>query len=104
MKISAISNTCVNHNYTKTVQQKNYQSFEGNAGKIIGGVLGTAAGGTAGGLAAGGGSLIGALFVAASGPVGWAIASICTIGGAIAGGALGSKLGEKIDEDNKKPR
>ena len=103
MRISAISNSCINHNYTKNIQQKNYQNFEGNVGKIIGGVIGTAAGGTAGGLAAGGGSLIGALFVAASGPLGWAIASVCTIGGAIAGGALGSKLGEKIDDD-KRPR
>ena len=104
MKITAISNNYTNFNYPSKLQQKHYQSFEGKGGEIVGGVIGSAAAGIAGGAAVGGGSLAGVLLLAASGPVGWGIASVCTIGSAIAGGWLGSKLGDKITENNKKKK
>ena len=101
MKVSAISTSYVNQNYTKNHVMKNHQNFEAKSGKILGGIIGGAAGGAAGGAIIGGGSLAGAALVAASGPIGWGLAALYTVGGVVVGGWLGSGVGDAVsDKDN----
>ncbi len=77
-------------------------AFQGKAGKIVGGALGGVAGGAAGGAIIGGGTLAGAALVAASGPIGWGLAALYTVGGAIVGGWLGSEVGDIATEKKDK--
>ena len=104
MKVSAI-NYSIKQNYAKgNVTSKHVQAnniaFDGK-GKFLGGLLGGAAGGAAGGAIIGGGSLAGAALLAASGPVGWGLAALYTVGGAAIGGWLGSEAGDVIENKNK---
>lgn len=104
MKVSAI-NYSINQNYAKgKVTSKHVQAnniaFDGK-GKFLGGLLGGAAGGAAGGAIIGGGTLAGAALLAASGPVGWGLAALYTVGGAVAGSWLGSEAGDFIENKNK---
>ena len=102
MKISAIGKNYVNHNYPKKIHQQKYQNFEGKGKRLLGGILGGAAGGVAGGAIIGGGSLAGAALLAASGPVGWGLAAIYTVGGSILGSWIGSKIADNGDEGDHK--
>ena len=104
MKVSAI-NYSINQNYAKgKVAPKHLQAnniaFDGK-GKILGGLLGGVAGGAAGGAIIGGGTLAGAALVAASGPIGWGLAALYTVGGAVAGSWLGSEAGDFVENKNK---
>ncbi len=113
MKVAAI-NSYQLHNHSKLCAAKNSQNsyknslsvndnvtFEGKAGKVLGGLLGGAAGGAAGGAIIGGGTLAGMAALAALGPLGIAAAAAYTIGGALAGGYVGSTIADAV-EDKKK--
>ena len=107
MKVSAINHS-MNRNYNNrkatgnnleiTNKTNNSVRFEGKGGKFLGGLLGGAAGGAAGGAIIGGGSLVGATLLAASGPVGWGLAALYTVGGAVVGGYVGSGIGDKLED------
>lgn len=75
-------------------------SFKGKFGKVVGGMLGGAAGGAAGGAIISGGSLAAIGSVIALGPVGAALAAAYTIGGALAGGYMGSSIGDMAEGDD----
>ena len=78
----------------------NTVTFNGKVGKILGGLLGGAAGGAAGGAIIGGGTLAGMAALAALGPVGIALAAAYTVGGALAGGYVGSGIADAIEDKN----
>lgn len=78
-------------------------TFQGKGGKLLGGVLGGVAGGAAGGAIIGGGTLAGAALLAASGPIGWGLAALYTVGGALAGGYVGAGIGDAATDKKKKP-
>ena len=102
MKVAAI-NSYQLHNHSKLCAAKNSQNsyknslsvndnvtFEGKAGKVLGGRA-----------IIGGGTLAGMAALAALGPLGIAAAAAYTIGGALAGGYVGSTIADAV-EDKKK--
>ncbi len=76
--------------------------FKSKGGKFLGGLFGGAAGGAAGGAIIGGGSLAGMWTMASAlGPLGWGLAALYTVGGALAGGYLGAGVGDDITGEDK---
>ena len=109
MKITAVNQfnyhaRQTDFNQRKKMPLKNSNvTFQAKGGKFLGGVLGGVAGGAAGGAIIGGGSLAGAALLAASGPIGWGLAALYTIGGTIAGGYVGAGIGDAVTDKKKKP-
>ena len=109
MKVSAISvynyqtTNSARNKHVKQTPQENSVAFKAKGGKLLGGLLGGAAGGAAGGAIIGGGTLAGMLAMAtALGPVGWGLAGLYTVGGALVGGYVGSGVGDHITGDDDK--
>lgn len=118
MKVSAVS-VYNKQNYARINRAKNNQgfckdsvsvgqandnvNFKGKTGKILGGLIGGVAGGAAGGAIIGGGTLAGMAAVAALGPVGAIAAAAYAIGGALAGGYVGSGIADAIEDNRNNP-
>ncbi len=107
MKVSAIRNYYDSSaNYARKQQQNvlnNEPAFKGGKRGLCsaaGGALGAAAGGAI----IGGGSLAGAAALAATGPVGWALVGLYTIGGLVSGSWLGDGIDEAIEDKSSKSK
>ena len=115
MKISAISthgilssnNTSlksnkniINHHLSLKEEPTDSVSFQGNGGKIVGGIVGAAGGGLAGGAIIGGGTLAGMAALALTGPLGLGLVALYAIAGTAVGGYVGSAIGDAVEDKN----
>ena len=75
-------------------------SFQGNGGKIVGGLVGAAGGGLAGGAIIGGGTLAGMAALALTGPLGLGLVALYAVAGTAVGGYVGSAIGDAVEDKN----